>query len=309
MEQINTYNNMRTRFRAFQLDSPGSLFCYYKPGEYTLIEARVPKGGIDVLKEDLEALGLTKIGILHITSWDDDHCNYDNLTQILNHLRPTLIELPSYEPTSETGKLCRRVLFAYDVIHQKNVWNVVVRDRTNISSLQNAVDWGDNHVCFHSLYDTIVKNDMSQIKLFRSQGFNVLSLGDCESEQISNGLMNFGIIRYEVDVLILPHHGASNSCLTGALLDAVKPRLAVCSSNFDNEYDHPREDVRQLLANRNIPLMTTKRGDVVITCKDDNNTCLAFDLSSNNRVIQKGDKFSSKRCIHEMRQLFNPFQI
>lgn len=43
----------KTKFRAFQLDSEGSLFSFYSSNRYTLIEARIPKGGIEVLRSDL----------------------------------------------------------------------------------------------------------------------------------------------------------------------------------------------------------------------------------------------------------------
>jgi competence protein ComEC len=298
---------MKTRFRAFQLDSPGSLFGYYKPGEYTLIEARIPKGGIEVLRADINSLGISTISVLHITSWDDDHCNYQDLTQILNHFRPTLIEVPSYEPATETGRLCQRVLFEYDRIHQRNVWNVVKRDRENINALQNAVSWGENHVVFHSHYNSDNKNDMSQIKLFRSLGFNVLSLGDCESTQISANLVFSSIITKEIDILILPHHGSSNSCLTGEFLDKIKPKIAVCSSNFGNEYDHPRPGVVQLLRSRNIEIMSTKRGDAIISFDDNSNTCVAHDLMSDNSEIHKEYTFKSKRYSHELIQSLDLF--
>ena len=286
---------MKTKFRAFQLDSPGSLFSFYKPGHYTLVEARIPKGGIEVLRSDINSHGIYNIGTLHITSWDDDHCDYDSLIQILNNFRPAMIEIPSYEPSSNTGKLCRSVLLQYDRIHQRNFWNVVKRDRENINSLANAESWGSNDVVYHSHYNSEVKNDMSQIKLFRSLGFNVLSLGDCESLSISESLVLSSIVKEEVDILILPHHGSSNSCLSGAFLDHIKPQIAVCSSNFDNEYEHPRPDIMQLLRNRNIPCMTTKRGDVIIGFDDETNFGIAYDLKANNSEIYKDERFKPKR--------------
>ena len=75
--RLKVKKNMRylTRFRAYQLASPGSLFSYYKKNHFTLIEARIPKGGIEVLAAELNQFGKSYIDTLHITSWDDDHCD------------------------------------------------------------------------------------------------------------------------------------------------------------------------------------------------------------------------------------------
>lgn len=286
---------LETKFRAFQLDSPGSLFSYYKSNHYTLIEARIPKGGLEVLINDVKSHNKTTIDCLHITSWDDDHCEINALTQIINHLRPTKIQIPSYEPTSDIGKSCKTMLTKYDAIHDKFIYNVKIYTKDTISNLPNGEDWGTNPIAYHSLYNVANKNDMSQIRLFRSAGFNVLSLGDCESEEITNYLLKQSFIGSEVDVLILPHHGSEQSCLNSDLLDFCKPSLTVCSSNYDNEYEHPRESVTKLLANKGVKNMTTKRGDIIVIKDSENQHCVAHNLVSNNQNIEESFKFSTKR--------------
>jgi competence protein ComEC len=192
---------MVTYFRAFQLNNKGSLFSFWKNNVYTLIEARLPKGGIDVLISDINQFGKNRIDALHITSWDTDHCNIDDLTQILNHFRPDKIEIPSYDPDSETAKSCKRLITKYDHIHQKYIYNVTTFDKATIDNLPGAQAWGTTNIVYHSLYNVKNHNDMSQIRLFRSEGFNVLSLGDCESEEITDALMrDYRFIRNEVDI-------------------------------------------------------------------------------------------------------------
>lgn len=287
--------NLETKFRAFQLNTDGSLFSYYKVNSYFLIEARLPKEGLNILIEDLKQHNKTTVDVLHITSWDADHCSYDDLIQILNKLRPNLIEIPSYEPDTDSGKLCKKTILGYDDIHQKYKPNVRVMTREFISQLPNAEGRGTTNVVFHSTYNNKNKNDMSLIKLFRSNGFNVLSLGDCESQEIANSLLKSSLITNEVDVLILPHHGADNGFLTGAFLDMVKPKLAVCSSNHGNEYEHPKPNIRALLSVRNIPLMTTKRGDVIIIQKSGETKAAAINLISNNEEKEPTKFFTPKR--------------
>ncbi|MFN8776591.1 MAG: hypothetical protein ACK5XV_07480 [Flavobacteriales bacterium] len=286
---------METKFRAFQLDSEGSLFSYYKPHQYVLIEARIPKGGLDLLKVDLEFHGKSRVDILHITSWDVDHCKYEDLVQILNHLRPNIIEIPSYLPDSDTGKLCRATLIGYDDIHQQYTPNIRVMSRDFISTLENAQVRDTSNVVYHSTYDNQNKNDMSLIQLFRSEGFNVLSLGDCESQDIANYLLRDVLVTSEVDILILPHHGADNGFLTGEFLDKVSPRIAVCSSNTGNQYEHPKANIRALLSSREIPLMTTKRGDVIVFHEKNASKSRALNLISDNEDKLPDTLFTPKR--------------
>lgn len=284
-----------TKFRAFQLDSEGSLFSYYKAGRYTLIEARLPKGGITVLREDIGVHQKTRIDLLHITSWDVDHCNYDDLVQILNNFRPEVIQVPAYLPETEEGKLCHNIIFKYDYIHSRYVNNVQPVTKEFLLSLPEAQSYSSGDVVYASEYDSEVKNDMSLIRLFRSDGFSVLSLGDCESESISERLQNYSILRGEVDVMILSHHGAENGLTSGELLDAVKPLLAVCSSNYDNKFDHPSDSIRSLLAAKGVPLLTTKRGDIIIVQEVGDDRAYAFNLISNNEKSEAPITFTPKR--------------
>jgi competence protein ComEC len=284
-----------TKFRAFQLDSPGSLFSYWKKNSYTLIEARLPKGGIVVLIDDLKFHNKERIDVLHITSWDDDHCDFDSLTQIMNKLRPNLIQVPSYDPVSETGIACQKLIMKYDDIHQKFVHNVVKYDEKKIKSLAEGKSLGTNNIVYHSLYNVENKNDMSQIRLFRSEGFNVLSLGDCESEEITQNLISDSFIQNEVDVIILPHHGSENSMLTSDFLKSCSPSLSVCSSNYDNEYDHPRPKITQMLSNNNVKSMTTKRGDIIVIQEEGSSQAIAFNFAGNNDKIEEKYPFTTKR--------------
>ena len=287
--------NYLSKFRAFQLDSPGSLFSFYKPGQYSLIEARIPKGGIEHLLDDMAFHNKSTIDMLHITSWDSDHCTYNELVQIINQLRPARIEVPSYMPSSNDGILCRNTIMSYDDIHHKFVHNVHVISPDYISSLPEALPREIGNVIFPSVYNCDNKNDMSLIKLFRSSGFNVLSLGDCESAALSSQLCRYSFINSEVDVLILAHHGADNGFTTEELLDAINPKIAICSSNYDNQYDHPRQEIRELLWERRIPLMTTKTGDVIIHQPEGFDYAVAVNMIADNELESSRTGFTPKR--------------
>lgn len=284
-----------TKFRAFQLDSAGSLFSFYKQDCYTLIEARLPKGGIEVLEDDLTLHGKETIDILHITSWDQDHCTFDDLSQILLKFRPSKIEVPDYEPPTNAGELCRNVLLKYDDIHERYVHNVQVMSSAYIRSLSYASAGHTNDVVAESSYGSDCKNDMSLIKLFRSSGFNVLSLGDCESEDIARRLITYPIFTSEVDVLILPHHGAHNGFIFEEFLEKMKPNIAVCSSNYGNQYDHPRQEIRDMLYQAKIPLYTTKTGDVIIAQRAGESAASIINLNADNESVSSQSSFVPNR--------------
>jgi competence protein ComEC len=57
-------------------------------------------------------------------------------------------------------------------------------------------------------------------------------------------------------VLKLGHHGSRTST-SPYWLSAVEPEIAVISAGRDNRYGHPHKEVTQLLAEKNIPTLTT----------------------------------------------------
>ena len=58
------------------------------------------------------------------------------------------------------------------------------------------------------------------------------------------------------DVLVLGHHG-SKTASSLAFLQALKPRLALVSSGFQNQFGHPAADTQARLSLLQIPLLNT----------------------------------------------------
>jgi competence protein ComEC len=107
-------------------------------------------------------------------------------------------------------------------------------------------------------------NDNSTVKLFRGGCFNVLSLGDVEDALIGARFRRCRILTSETDIMILTHHGADNGFTTKKFLRHVDPTVAICSSNYDNQCDHPRQEIRDLRHEEGIQPKTTKTGDVIV---------------------------------------------
>ncbi len=65
---------------------------------------------VDLLGCEMRSCNKERIDILHITSWDTDHCNFSELKEILQTLKPWKIEYPGYNPHTATGQECLKVM-------------------------------------------------------------------------------------------------------------------------------------------------------------------------------------------------------
>ena len=96
--------------------------------------------------------------------------------------------------------------------------------------------------------------------------------------------------------MILAHHGADNGFTTKKFLARLEPRLAICTSNYGNQYDHPRQDIRDMLYEEDIRLMTTKTGDVIVKSIGDHmGAYRAVNLKGNSKEISSTMDFRSKK--------------
>ena len=250
-----------TRFRAYQLGIAGSSFSYSHNGDFTLIEARLTDLSAANIDDEINDIGGGTLNVLHITSWDKDHCDPTDLGTILKVLDPPVVQAPGYAPTSDSGKLAVKMLQA----RKKSGGTVQFIGPNYIGGLSNASALKTSNILLwpRELHATN-HNDNSVAKFFRSGHFTVLSLGDIESADIADQITAGSIVTDEVDILILPHHGADNGFTSKEFLEAVSPRSAICSSNYDSQYEHPKQSIRDLLYEQDIRLFTTKTGDVII---------------------------------------------
>ncbi|HLN29665.1 MAG TPA: hypothetical protein VK395_18105 [Gemmataceae bacterium] len=255
-----------TRFRAYQLGNPGSSFSYFDGTRFTLLEARLTDLSRPRIDKELEICGASRVDCLHITSWDTDHCAVSDLEDILERYFPHKIECPGYPPETETAEECFLLIRGYKarMAAAGVATSVQLIDPGYVNSLHPAETLAYRNIIYHPKYLSKKSNDNSTVKLFRSGSFNVASLGDVEDNMVSARLSNCSVFTSEVDAMILAHHGADNGFTTNRFMRAVRPTLAICSSDYDNRYDHPREKIRDLLDKYDIPLFTTKTGDVAL---------------------------------------------
>lgn len=255
--------SIKTRFRAYQLDSAGSSFSYCSGNDFVLIEGRYCDANEDSIKREMRECGVDKINKLHITSWDQDHCSPSQLEIILKNLKPSIIQYPGYDPHTDSGNDSKKIILSHKESQLKP--KIISVTPEYLKSLDAASRYGYKNIMYWPKeLDSDKTNNNSIVKQFRSGCFNVLSLGDVESSQISSYLRRMRTINSEVDIMIMAHHGADNGFTTSAFLKEVQPTLAIATSNFGNQHDHPKQTIRDLLKKHEVRLFTTKTGDVIV---------------------------------------------
>jgi competence protein ComEC len=288
-----------TRFRAYQLGVPGSSFSYFADGHFTVIEGRLTELSKVALVYEMRRCGVEFANSLHITSWDADHCNMHELQELLDLVRPLRIECPGYDPYTDHGEGCLEIIAAYKDAQAKANRVPTIKHITPlyIDKLDKAGSEAFEDTYYNPMHiDGNCPNNNSTVKHFRKGSFNVLSLGDVESPNISARLRRSRILKSETDVMILAHHGADNGFTTKKFLARLEPRLAICTSNYGNQYDHPRQDIRDMLYEEDIRLMTTKTGDVIVKSIGDHmGAYRAVNLKGNSKEISSTMDFRSKK--------------
>jgi len=258
-----TVQAIKTRFRAYQLSSAGSSFSYCSANKFVLIEGRYCEDNKASIEQELRICGVEQISTLHITSWDQDHCSPSQLEQILVKFKPGKVEYSGYSPHTDCGKESLAIIKSYKSNRAKST--VISVTPKYIDSLDSASSYGYRDIMYWPKnIDSENANNNSTVKQFRSGSFNVLSLGDVESTQISSYLRRARTINSEVDVMIMAHHGADNGFTTSAFLRVVSPTLAIATSNYGNQFNHPKPEIRELLHKYDVRLFTTKTGDVIV---------------------------------------------
>jgi competence protein ComEC len=289
-----------TRFRAYQLGSAGSSFSYYAGGHFTMMEGRLTDLSRASVRHEMEICDVSSADTLHVTSWDADHCAASELEELLELTRPTRIECPGYDPHCDHADDCLAIIRGYrdDRRSSNKVISVHHITPDYIDGLGGADALAFKNIFYHPRWiDPDCNNNNSTVKLFRSGSFNVLSLGDVESQNLSAQLRRSKYISRETDVMILAHHGADNGFTNRRFLSAVEPSLAICSSDYDNRHDHPSDEVRALLREQNILLLTTKTGDAIVKSTDVHTGLFrAINLKANSTEISSKYDFRSKKA-------------
>jgi competence protein ComEC len=140
-----------TRFRAFQLGSPGSCFSYYADGHFTVLEGRLTELSRPFLVREMVLCGVQTASNLHITSWDQDHCCATELPALLSLIIPARIECPGYPPHTENGKECLKIIHDFERRQRSSNRSAQVQHVTPeyIIGLSTVIELAFNPIFYH----------------------------------------------------------------------------------------------------------------------------------------------------------------
>ncbi|MBP7370812.1 MAG: DNA internalization-related competence protein ComEC/Rec2, partial [Arenimonas sp.] len=110
---------------------------------------------------------------------------------------------------------------------------------------QQGQSWQWDGVQFSYLWPSFElhekKNDRSCVLKIVANGRSVLLTGDISKDSERVLLEKFGSTM-QADILLVPHHGSKTSSSI-EFLQAVKPKIAIVSSGFQNQFKHPNRTV------------------------------------------------------------------
>lgn len=119
-------------------------------------------------------------------------------------------------------------------------------------------------------------NDSSQIIKLEYMNKSFLFTGDISSEIEKAYVLTYGE-ELNSDVLKISHHG-SKTATSAQFLDCVTPKYAVISVGKNNDYNHPHQEVLNILNINNVEIKRTdKHGDIMFVVGND------YDLQVLNR--------------------------
>ncbi len=115
--------------------------------------------------------------------------------------------------------------------------------------------------------DGELENNNSLVLLAEGGGGSMLLTGDMEFPEESS-LLNAGAIPH-ADVLKIGNHGEGDAT-SAALVAAVSPRLAVISTNSEDEPDTPDPRVLMTLNTQNVPVLVTQdtKDGILVTLRN-----------------------------------------
>ncbi len=180
----------------------------------------------DIAANCLQSLGRSKIDLLVVSHYHDDHAN--GIVQLLRRIDVGEIVLPDVE---EDAPLREEILSS---ARQREIPVRLIREDTRFETK------GDRTLSVLApMYAGGVSNERGLTVLARVGEADVLITGDMEREGELRLVETVPLP--QVEILVVGHHGSATST-TPKLLEAVRPGLALISVGPNNKYGHPDWD-------------------------------------------------------------------
>ena len=246
--QTGTYTAGRLTVSVLDVGQ-GLSAAFYSQGVSALVDcggSGLDNAG-DVAADYFQDLGLTRVDVVVLTHYHDDHAN--GVARLLERLEVGLLVLPDVE---RSDPLRRSIL---QLAEERGVETLLLTDTAVLTLGQSELtiypplgDGGSNEeglsvLCSAGEFDVLITGDMNQV--------------------VEGRLVKYGNLP-DLEALVVGHHG-SKYAASEELLLATRPELAVISVGY-NTYGHPAAETLERLAAAGCDIYRTDwSGTVTIT--------------------------------------------
>ncbi len=183
----------------------------------------------------LKSIGINKIDVMVLT-----HGDYDHLGEF--------IEL-SYKISIDS------VIINNNTINEEE-GKIIALDYKLVNNIDSNYFKANNI----NLYTSEDENESSLVYYFNLYNTSVLLPADITSELLSDIVNNYNInpLIYKV-----AHHGSKYNT-TNELIKNINPYYAIISAGYNNKYNHPHEEVINILENHNVKIYDTSKDGTIM---------------------------------------------
>ena len=214
---------------VIMIDTGGKTTFTKEPWQKSSKNYNVSDGVVKFLK----SMGITEINYLIITHGDEDHAK--DAQNIIKKIKVKNIILNNGSINSLEKNLLNQNINITNRYHLKYF---------NVINLNNEI------------YDN--ENDNSIVNYISFLSYKFLFMGDASKTVEDNILKKYNL--KNVDVIKVGHHGSKTST-DKRFIKKIKPTYSIISVGRSNRYNHPHEEVLNILKNINI-LRTDKDGTI-----------------------------------------------
>ena len=189
--------------------------------------------------------GVRELDAIALTHPDSDHCG--GLPAVVESLEVGAIWISP----RHLGTHCAEALLSKSIARDADIRFIHNGDRITAGALRFEA------MVPRLVYKRASTNNSSVVYRLTAGSRRILLTGDIEKEAEAT-LVEDEMERLGADVIKIPHHGGRLST-SGALLDAVGPRIGVVSCGAANPFGHPSAVVLDRLQRRGVRLFRTDR--------------------------------------------------
>lgn len=276
-------NDLFTRFRVYAMPHGGVSMSYAVDTSFILIEGRYNEDNREKIKSEMKLTGKESVDLLHISTWDVNRCNPEELESLLEELQPLEIEYPAYSPTNENEIKSRRLINEY-------LNHSIYADRFEIgpNSLMNLSELDDIQYLdpiLSPMERGIDATDNSIVKLFRGGRFGVLNMSNCYRDNGILSQIRTAKIENSINVVVLNNlEEMHSSDFLQELIGFVKPGIIILLSNkmFGVLKDTP-------LSKQGISVSISEQKDIIVK----------YGLSKYQQELSVGSDFKSDNVLYK----------